>query len=96
MVVQIINTLDLIDDRTALIDAWASFDGVDNGVADAQVWARQTDDDPGGAPTWSAWERLDAGEFEARGVDFQARLTSLDPTFNIHVSELTVNADEVQ
>lgn len=89
------NALDAIDDRSGLIDDWEDFDGVETGSADAQVWMRQTDDDPGGSPTWGAWHRLDSMEVEARGLDFQARLSSADPAYNILISQLTVDADEV-
>ena len=88
------NTLDLIDDRTTLADTWDDFDGANSGAADAQVWVRETDDDPAGAPTWSAWQRLDSAEYEARAFDFQARLTSENGTHNIEIAALSVAADE--
>jgi len=91
----VVNTLDKIDDRTALINDWEDFDGPLAGSADAVVWVRETDDDPGGSPAWSAWQRLDVAEFQARGFQFQARLKSDDPAYNIQVSALTVTADEV-
>ena len=90
----IVNTLDLIDDRIVFADTWDDFDGANSGAADAQVWVRETDDDPAGAPNWSAWQRLDSAEFEARAFDFQARLSSEDGTHNIEISVLTVAADE--
>tara|TARA_Y100000034_G_scaffold28640_2_gene34434 strand:- start:983 stop:3523 length:2541 start_codon:yes stop_codon:yes gene_type:complete len=94
--VQVVNTLDKIDSRAGNIDDWEDFDGGGAATgADAQVWFRETDDDPGGSPTWSAWNRLDAAEVEARGLDFQCRLSSIDPAYGIRVSELTVNVDEV-
>jgi hypothetical protein len=96
LTVAIENVLDLIDSRTALIDTWASFDG--DGVAtgmDCQVWVRTTDDDPAGAPTWSSWERLESAEFENRAFEFQARLFSGDPAYNILVSELGIEKEEL-
>jgi len=95
LTVTIINVLDKIDDRTGLLDDWEDFDGSVAGSGDAQVWARETDDDPASSPTWSAWHRLDAAEYQARGFDFQARLSVDDPAYNIQVSALTVTADEV-
>lgn len=94
--VQIIEPLDLFDSRTALIDTWGDFDGVDVAAADAVVWVRHTDDDPAGSPVWSAYERLDSAEFEARAIDKpQLRLSSSDPAYNIEVSAVTITAAEV-
>jgi len=87
--------LDNIDQRTENIDDWEDFDGNAAGVGDLVVWVRETDDDPDAAPTWSSWQRLDAAEYTARGFDFQARLSTEDPAFNIHVSQLRVAATEV-
>ena len=87
------NVDDLIDSRTTNIDTWESFDGGDQAVTDVRVEVRHTDDDPGGSPTWTAWERLDSAEFEARGFDFRAILTSGDPTFNVLVTDLGIGAE---
>ena len=66
------------------------------GVADAQVWYRQTDGDPDGStPAWSDWERLDSAEAEARGFEFEARLFSGDTAYNIQISELAVRIEEL-
>lgn len=90
-----VNTLDQIDDRSDLIDDWEDFDGVVQSAGDVRIDVRHTDDDPAGAPTWSAWERLDSAEFEARGFDFRAVLTTIDTAFNVHVTDLGVDAEEV-
>ena len=89
------NVLDLIDDRTELIDDWVDFDGTESAQCDCQVWARHTDDDPAGSPTWTEWQRLDSAEFFARGFQFKAELTSNDPAFNIEVSTLGVDVEEI-
>jgi hypothetical protein len=91
----VVNALDLIDSQGTDIDDWANFDGTDVGDADCQVWARTTDDDPAGAPTWGAWNRIDSAEYYCRGVDLQARLSTVDPAYNIEVETLTVYADEL-
>jgi hypothetical protein len=93
--VAVVNTLDQIDERTTSIDDWEDFDGNAAASGDVQVWTRETDDDPAGAPTWGAWQRLDSAEYQARAFEFQARLSADDPAYNVHVSELTVNADRV-
>jgi hypothetical protein len=89
------NTNDIFDDRVGNIDDWVDFDGIGVAAADAQVWARETDDDPAASPTWSAWQRLDSAEFEARAFEFQERLATNDPAYNIRVSESTITAEEV-
>jgi len=91
-----VNELDLIDDRGTPMDSWEDFDGTVQGAADCQVWVRHTDDDPAAtAPAWSDWQRLDSAEFEARGFEFEARLATVDPAFNINVSELSVVVDRL-
>ncbi len=93
--VLIANELDKIDSRLSMFDSWTDFDGTEGASADAQVWERHTDDDPSGSPTWTAWGRVDSSEYSARVFQFQCRLFSDDPSFNIHVSQLNINADEV-
>ena len=89
------NQLDRIDDRTALMDDWVSFDGDTSASADATVYTRTTNDNPAGTPTWGDWQRLDSGEFYARAFQFKCELVSDDPAYNILISELSVTADEV-
>lgn len=89
------NQNDQWDDRGGLIDDWGEVDGIFGGEADAWVEVRQTPDNPAGAPTWSEWSRLDSAEFHARAFQFRAQLLSHDPAFDIHISELSVSADEV-
>ncbi len=95
IVSQIINANDRIDARGGNVDTWANFDGTGGASSDAWVEVRETDDNPAGSPTWSAWKRLDAGEFDARGFDFRARLTTADPAYNIQISQLRVTAAEI-
>jgi hypothetical protein len=84
-----------VDQRVSLIDEWASIDGVSGGEADAWVEVRRTNDNPAGAPTWSAWQRLDQAEFRARAFQFRCQLRSFQPEFNIEITQLRVVADEV-
>jgi hypothetical protein len=83
------------DQRVSMLDSWGAIDDVFGGEADAWVETRSTNDNPGGTPTWSAWRRLDSGEFNARGFQFRAQLRSSQPEFNIEVTQLRVAADEV-
>ena len=91
----VVNTLDQVDARAGLVDDWLDWDGAVGGEADAWIEVRQTDDNPGGSPVWSAWRRLDQSEFRARAYQFRAQLRSYDLSFNIHITALSVTADEV-
>lgn len=92
----VVNVNDLIDEREELIDEWLDFDGTaGGGAADAWLEVRETDDDPAGAPAWSAWKRLDASEFNARAFQFRLQMISSDPAYNQHVTVLRVTADEL-
>ena len=93
----VFNANDLIDSRTDPIDNWLSFDGSTGigSLGDAWLETRETDDDPAGAPTWSAWKRVDAAEFECRGMQFRLQMRSFDPTYNTQVDILRVKAEEV-
>lgn len=92
----VVNVFDLVGSRTAPISTWASFVGdVSGEEADARVEVRTTQTDPAGAPVWTEWARLDAGEFQARGFEFRALLESLDPSFDIEISALAVVAEGV-
>lgn len=94
--VSIVRVGDTIDSRLDNIDQWESFDGALAEGADARIWVRTTDDDPGGSPvTWSAWERVDSGEFDCRGFEFQVVLTRDSVNHNILVSELGIDIEEV-
>lgn len=91
----VVNALDQVDSRTGNVDEWQDFDGNAAASADARVYVRETNDDPAGSPSWSAWNRLDVAEFNARAFQFQARLTSADVAYNIHVSALGATVEEV-
>lgn len=84
-----------VDQRVSDVDDWLSIDGVFGGEADAWVEVRSTNDNPAGSPTWSAWQRLDQAEFRARAFQFRCQLRSLQPEFNIEITQLRVVADEV-
>lgn len=95
MTTQVENVLDQMDDW-ADVDARADWDGgITGDEADARVWCRVTNDDPAGAPTWGAWNRLDSAEFECRAFQFKVVLSSVDPAYSIRVSALAVTVAEV-
>lgn len=88
---RVVNVNDLFDLRTGLVDSWADWDGSVTGDGDAQIWARTTNDDPAGSPTWGSWNRLSVGNFNCRAFQFECLMFSLDPAYNIYVQELSVN-----
>jgi hypothetical protein len=91
-----VNVSTSFDETAGLFDDAAGlFDGTEGAPVDAWVEARETDDDPAGTPTWSAWKRLDAAEFVARGFDFRARLTSGDLNYTIKITQLRVAAEQI-
>lgn len=90
------NINDNIDSRMDNMDSWEDFDGSLQAGADARVFVRHTDDDPAGSPVaWSAWERLDSAEFEARAFQFSIELTADSENYNILINELGVDIDAV-
>lgn len=92
---QVYNAFDLIDSRTEPIDTWPDLDGSIGAPADAAVWFRSTPGNPSGSPVWGIWNRLDAQDVRARGLQFELRAWTTDPQYNIDVTELSVKAEEV-
>lgn len=86
---------DLIDSWIENIDLREDWDGTDVADADCVVYVAQTNDDPAGSPTWGTWERLDSMEVNCRACKFKAILTSYNRDFNIGVTELGVDAEEI-
>lgn len=89
------NAVDLVDDRTTNVDAWDDWDGTAGAPADAAVWVRTTQDDPSASPTWSDWQRLDSTEANIRAAQFQCRLSTGDPAYQIEISDLRVKVDNL-
>lgn len=91
----IVNSFDQWDSRAGPFDSWTSVDGVAGGEADAWVEVRWTTDDPTGTPTYTAWQRLDAGEFCMWHMQVRVQLRSYDPAFNIAIDQLSIVAEQV-
>jgi predicted phage tail protein len=84
---------DLIDNRTALMDTWADFDGGVINNVNAILEVRTTNNDPAsGGASWGAWQNFANGTFKGRGFDFRTTLTSTDVDENIIVDELGYTA----
>lgn len=86
---------DTIDTWTDDIDDRDDFDGSNTSEADCIVYVSTTNDDPSGSPVWGSWERLDSMEVNCRGCKFKAVLTSYNRDFNIAITELGVDAEEI-
>ena len=84
---------DLIDGRTALIDTWANFDGEPSDKVVATLEIRTTNTDPTGSPTWTPYQPLVIGDFQARAFQFRVVLTSSDSSRNIAITSLGVTID---
>lgn len=93
--VEVVNVVDLIDDRAGAVDDWPDWDGDASGEGDCTIWVRTTDDDPNISPTWSEWQRLDSAEVYCRAVDPKAVLTVSDQSYNIRVSDMRITAEEL-
>lgn len=85
---------DLWDGRTLAIDDWDDVDGADIDDCAAALNVRTTQDDPAGAPAWSAWTPFYVADYQARGFQFRLDLSSGNPSHNIAVSALSVAAKE--
>ena len=83
---------DLIDSRSGLVDNWADWDGAASSAVNAKMYLRNTNDNPSGSPTWSAWQEFVNGTFKARAFQFKAELTSSDPGQSILIDELGYEA----
>jgi hypothetical protein len=87
------STDDMVDSRTDPIDNWGMVDGDPIEDAEVSLWTRHTDDDPAGAPAWSAWERLGhVADFNFRAFQFRLDFATGSPTHNRRVSALSVTA----
>lgn len=92
----VFGTGDLIDARSNPIDEWATIDGdVTGDEADGEIWVSWTNDDPVGAPVWSAYQRLDQAEFDNRAFRFKLIATRDDESVLIEFSELAVFAEAI-
>lgn len=90
-----VNDNDLIDSRSGFIDDWLDFDGTSGGGSvDCWMEVRTTDDDPGGTPTWSDWNRADVADLSARAWQPRWQLRSSDVSFNPYISTLRAIAEE--
>jgi hypothetical protein len=86
------DTGDTIDDRLENIDDWDSIDGAVINDCDVTLYARTTDDNPAGAPTWGAWTPFFVADFTCRAAQFKLDFITGNAQHNIVVTELAVMA----
>ena len=80
---------ELIDNRVAYINTWASFD--DEGDFDdvkATLFFASTNDDPDSSPTWSEWTEFTIGSAYGRAFKFKIICTTEDSSHQIKISEM--------
>jgi len=88
-----VDTLDFISERP-LISAWPSVVGDLINDVGCQIYVRTTDDDPDDtSAVWSDWSPFVVGEYQSRGFEFKAILSTNYATHNIVVSQLSVVVD---
>lgn len=69
------------------------FGSASESLWDVKVEISTTNDDPAGAPVWSAWSELIAADIAARGYRFRAKLQSLQFDVTPVVTGLAVTVD---
>ncbi len=84
---------DLFDSRTANIDTWTDFDGVEATDVNAEMLVRVTQDDPtSGSPTYTGFQTFANGTYKGRGFQFRTNFTSNDPAQDIKVTQMGYTA----
>jgi hypothetical protein len=86
------DTGDLIDSRLDNIDDWDSLDSDTINDCNVTLYARTTDTDPAGSPTWTSWMPFMVADFTCRAAQFKLDFVSGNSTHNIAVTQLTVHA----
>lgn len=84
---------DLIDSRLDPIDSWPDIDGGLVTDAMATLMVRTTNDDPAGAPSWSAWAPFVVGDWTARAFQFKAVLQTAVANHNVVLKSMSVTVD---
>lgn len=85
------NTGDTIS-RRGLVSQWGSVVGAAVNDCDATLYVSTTNDDPAGTPTWGPWAPFFVGDFTCRAERFRLDLASGQPTNNIRINALRVDA----
>ena len=81
-----------VDSRANLVDTWLNWDGEPSDKITAVLQVRTTTSAVSGA-TWTGWQPLIIGDFQARSFQFRVIVTSTDSSRNIDISQLGVSID---
>jgi hypothetical protein len=91
--IDVVNSFDaalgLFDARSGLFDGDAS----NFGDANVELYVSTTEDDPAGAPTYSAYRKFVVGDYKARALRFRAILTTENSNVTPQVTTLEVTVD---
>lgn len=89
-----ISTSDIWDNRLANLDTWDAVDADTFDDVNATLFVSTTNDNPSsGSPTWTDYQELTIGQYYGRGFRFKFTATSGDPTHQINVSQLRIQAE---
>jgi hypothetical protein len=88
------DTGDVIDEKLDLIDTWSPIDGDAINDTNVTLYARTTDDDPAGVPTWREWTPFFVADFTCRAAQFRLDFDSGNVTHNILIDQLSVRVKE--
>jgi hypothetical protein len=88
-----VDITDTWDERLNLMDAWRDIDGSFIDDVNAELYVRTTEDDPGGAPTWTDWKRFFVGQYRFRAAQFKLIATSSNTQHNINVTGISITID---
>jgi hypothetical protein len=78
----------LWDDKVGLIDDWPEIDETNLDAANATLYVRFTNDNPGGSPVWDDWREFSNAIIRGRAFQFKVIASSGDPNQNIVIDEL--------
>lgn len=76
------------------IDSWPGYiDGTEISGITTDIYIATTDDNPAGAPTWSAWKKFTIGDYSARAIKIKATFTNTTTSNNIKIYSLSAVID---
>lgn len=91
--IETLDEADTIGARTDNVTLWPSVVGQAVTDATARLYVRTTNDDPAGAPTWSAWQPFAVADWTVRALQFRLVLESASTAHNVAVKELEITVD---